>query len=45
MGTAPTNRPFSFRQVHLIRFQDGKGIEHWAVRDDLGLLRQLGAEH
>ena len=43
MGLAPTNRPFAFRQVHLVRFQDGKSIEHWAVRDDLTLLRQLGA--
>ena len=43
MGLAPTNRPFAFRQVHIVRFQDGKGIEHWAVRDDLGFLRQVGA--
>jgi predicted ester cyclase len=43
LGLAPTNRPFAYRQVHLVRFQDGKAIEHWAVRDDLSLLRQLGA--
>jgi predicted ester cyclase len=43
LGLAPTNRPFAFRQVHIVRFQGGKAIEHWAVRDDLGLLRQLGA--
>jgi predicted ester cyclase len=43
MGLAPTGQPFAFRQVHIVRFQDGKGIEHWAVRDDLTLLRQLGA--
>jgi predicted ester cyclase len=43
MGLAPTNRPFTYRQVHLVRFQDGKGIEHWAVRDDLDFLRQVGA--
>jgi predicted ester cyclase len=43
MGLAPTNRPFAFRQIHIIRFQDGKGIEHWVVRDDLGFLRQVGA--
>jgi predicted ester cyclase len=43
MGLAPTNRPFAFRQVHIVRFQDGKGIEHWAVRDDLGFLRQVVA--
>ena len=43
MGLAPTNRPFAYRQVHIIRFQDGKGVEHWAVRDDLSFLRQVGA--
>jgi hypothetical protein len=36
MGLAPTNRPFAFRQVHVVPFQDGKAIEHWAVRGDLG---------
>jgi predicted ester cyclase len=43
LGLTPTARPFAFRQIHIVRFQDGKGIEHWAVRDDLTLLRQLGA--
>ncbi|HEV8651442.1 MAG TPA: ester cyclase [Actinomycetes bacterium] len=43
LGLAPTNRPFAFRQVHIVRFEDGKGVEHWAVRDDLALMRQLGA--
>jgi predicted ester cyclase len=43
MGLAPTGQPFAFRQIHIVRFQDGKAIEHWAVRDDLTLLRQLGA--
>ena len=43
LGLAPTNRPFAYRQIHIIRFQDGKGIEHWAVRDDLSFLRQVGA--
>jgi predicted ester cyclase len=28
--------------VHILRFQDGKAIERWAVRDDLTLMRQLG---
>ena len=43
LGRAPTNQPVAFRQVHIVRFQDGKVVEHWAVRDDLGLGRQLGA--
>ena len=42
MGLAPTRRSVAFRQVHIVRFQDGKGIEHWAVPDDLDLARQLG---
>jgi predicted ester cyclase len=42
-GLAPTNQSVAFRQVHIVRFQDGKAVEHWAVRDDLGLGRQLGA--
>jgi predicted ester cyclase len=45
MGVAPTNRPVAFRQVHLVRFEDGRSIEHWAVRDDLTLMRQLGVVH
>ena len=28
---------------HLFRIEDGRLAEHWACRDDLGLLRQLGA--
>ncbi len=42
MGIAPTG--CSVRQVsaHFVRFRDGKGIEHRAVRDDLGLMQQLG---
>ena len=27
--------------MHLIRFAAGKGAEHWAVRDDAALMRQL----
>ena len=42
LGLAPTNQPVALRQVHIVRFQDGKAVEHWAVRDDLGLGRQLG---
>jgi predicted ester cyclase len=42
MGFAPTARSFRQEQVHLVRFRGGKGIEHRAVRDDLGMMRQLG---
>lgn len=40
---APTGRRFAVRQIHMLRLADGKIREHWAVRDDLGVLVQLGA--
>ena len=43
MGIAPTGRRFAQRQVHFVRIADGKAVEHWAVRDDLGFMQQLGA--
>ena len=41
-GIAPTGRRVVQEQVHILRFKDGKAVEHRAVRDDLGMLRQLG---
>jgi predicted ester cyclase len=41
-GIAPTGRRTTQEQIHILRFVDGKAVEHWAVRDDLGLLQQLG---
>ena len=43
MGIPPTGRTFSYRHVHILRFEDGRSIEHWAVRDDAALIRQLQA--
>src|SRR3954454_18889007 len=42
-GLAPTGRRFAVPQVHMLRLQDGLIREHRAVRDDLGVLVQLGA--
>jgi steroid delta-isomerase-like uncharacterized protein len=42
MGIAPTGESFVQRQVHVMRFAEGKAIEHWGVRDDLGQMQQLG---
>jgi len=41
MGIPATQRSVASSQAHRVRFQDGKGIEHWAVRDDLTLMQQL----
>jgi predicted ester cyclase len=40
-GLPATGRSFAYRQMHMIRIVDGKGVEHWAVRDDATLIRQL----
>jgi predicted ester cyclase len=42
MGMPPTGRQVHEAHVHFARFRDGKAVEHWGVRDDVGLLRQLG---
>ncbi len=43
MGMPPTGRPVHQAHMHFVRFRDGKAIEHWGVRDDMGMMRQLGA--
>jgi steroid delta-isomerase-like uncharacterized protein len=39
----PTGKHISTTSIHIFRFADGQLVEHWANRDDLGLLQQLGA--
>jgi predicted ester cyclase len=45
MGIAPTGRRVSQEQIHIVRVASGQVVEHWAVRDDLSLLQQLGVVH
>jgi steroid delta-isomerase-like uncharacterized protein len=41
-GVPVTGREFSVEHTHIVRVLDGQVVEHWANRDDCGLLRQLG---
>jgi predicted ester cyclase len=42
-GAPATHKPFAVEHVHLFRFaEDGRVVEHSAVRDDLGMVMQLG---
>jgi predicted ester cyclase len=42
LGREPTGKPFASEQIHIWRIADGKVIEHWSVRNDLGQALQLG---
>jgi predicted ester cyclase len=42
LGKAPTGKAYAAEQIHIWRIVDGKVIEHWSVRDDLGQALQLG---
>ena len=41
----PTGRRFSARSSHWFRVANGKLAEHWATRDDLTAMVQLGIVH
>jgi predicted ester cyclase len=42
-GISPTGRKMRFSGINAFRFADGKVVEIWNHRDDLGLMEQLGA--
>jgi predicted ester cyclase len=42
MGIAPTGKSVSIDAIDIMRVVDGKIVEHWAVQDVWGLMRQLG---
>jgi len=42
LGRPPTGKEFAAKHIHIWRLQDGRVIEHWSVRDDLGQALQLG---
>jgi predicted ester cyclase len=41
-GLAPTGNAIEWNFIHIWRVADGKIAEHWACRDDVGLLAQVG---
>jgi len=42
MGVPPTGKHVKFTLIDIIRFADGKAVEHWGEVDNLGLMQQLG---
>lgn len=42
LAVPATNLPFSVEHIHIFRVTNGQIAEHWAVRDDLAMLGQIG---
>lgn len=42
MGIPATGRDVEIGVIDIVRYQDGRIVEHWNQLDQLGLLRQLG---
>lgn len=42
-GVKVTDTPVAWTYMHIWRVADGMIVEHWACRDDVGFLRQVGA--
>ena len=41
-GIPPTNKSATWTEMHVVRFDQGKIIEHWAVVDQVSMMQQLG---
>jgi predicted ester cyclase len=42
VGVEPTGKSFEVQHIHWYKLCDGKIVEHYANRDDIGMLQQLG---
>jgi steroid delta-isomerase-like uncharacterized protein len=42
MGAPASGKSFSMQAIDIVRFKDGKAVEHWGNEDDLGMMQQLG---
>ena len=42
VGVEPTGKSFAAQHIHWYKMRDGKIVDHYANRDDLGMMQQLG---
>ena len=42
VGVAPTQKHFEVQHIHWFKMKDGKIADHYATRDDIGMMQQLG---
>jgi len=41
-GMPPSGKRATWSEIHIVRFANGKVVEHWANVDQMGMLAQLG---
>jgi predicted ester cyclase len=41
----PSNKKFEITVIDIMRFEDGKLVEHWGVPDRLALMEQISPKH
>ncbi|MCC8359277.1 ester cyclase [Salinimicrobium sediminilitoris] len=44
MGVEGTNKSINVRGMQISRFRNGKMVERWGSSDELGILKQIGAD-
>ena len=42
VGVAPTHKHFEVQHIHWYELRAGKIVDHYATRDDIGMMQQLG---
>jgi predicted ester cyclase len=42
MGMPATGKAVKYDEMHLVRFANGKVVEHWGVEDSMTMMQQLG---
>ena len=42
VGVEPTGKRFEVAHIHWLKVRDGRIVDHYAVRDDLQMMSQLG---
>ena len=43
MGMPASGKKMSMKAIDIVRFVDGKAVEHWGVSDSMAMMQQLGA--
>lgn len=42
MDIPATGKSISVTEIHIVKFANGKAVEHWGLVDDMAMMQQLG---